>query len=459
MLPQIVTPIPGPRSLELAATLSRYENRNVTFMTPDFPIFWERASGTNVWDVDGNCFLDLTAAFAVAAHGHTNPDIQSAIARQSAKLMHSMGDVHPTESKVLLCRKLSEISFERWGLGTAKTTLCNSGFEAVEVAIKTSLLHSGKPGVIAFTGGYHGLGYGALELMGIHWFREPFRQHLRDFTSWVPYPYCFRCPFGRTEGHRLHGSRFPNCASSCLESIEDQIVQAIRQRPIGCLIVEPCQGRGGEVIPPLDFIRMLRHLCDTYKILLVFDEIYTGFNRTGTLFASDQFGVYPDIICLGKGLTTAFPLSACVGRAEVMDAWPRSQGEALHTTTFLGNPLGCAAALVSINLHLGSGTAGRVRMLGDRLRERLSPVIPSSRGNLRGLGLMTGLELVREDGSPDTRLAAKIVRLALKDGLILLVGGPDGNVLSFTPPFCIEPEEIDFACTRIQGYLRLGSVS
>jgi 4-aminobutyrate aminotransferase-like enzyme len=459
MLPQIVTPIPGPRSLELAAKLSRYENRNVTFTAPDFPIFWERASGTNVWDVDDNCFLDLTAAFAVAAHGHTNPDIQAAIVRQSAKLMHAMGDVHPTESKVLLCRKLSEISFERWGLGTAKTTLCNSGFEAVEVAIKTSLLHGGKPGVIAFTGGYHGLGYGALELMGIHWFREPFQQHLRDFTTWVPYPYCFQCPFGRTEGHRLHGSRFPNCASSCLESIEDQIVQTIRQRPIGCLIVEPCQGRGGEVIPPLDFIRMLRNVCDTYKVLLVFDEIYTGFNRTGTLFASEQFGVFPDIICLGKGLTTGFPLSACVGRAEVMDAWPRSQGEALHTTTFLGNPMGCAAALVSIDLHLGPGIARRVRMLGDRLRERLNPVIPSFRGNLRGLGLMTGLELVREDGSPDTQLAAKIVRLALKDGLILLAGGRDGSVLTFTPPFCIEPEEIDFACNKIQGYLRLGSVS
>jgi 4-aminobutyrate aminotransferase-like enzyme len=459
MLPQIITPIPGPHSLELAAKLSKYENRNVTFLNSDFPIFWERGSGTNVWDVDGNCFLDLTAAFAVAAHGHTNPGIQTAIALQSAKLMHAMGDVHPTESKALLCGRLSEISFERWGLGIGKSTLCNSGFEAVEVAIKTSLLHSGKPGVIAFTGGYHGLGYGALELIGIPWFREPFHQHLRDFTTWMPYPYCFRCPFGRTEGHRLHGSRFPNCASSCLESIEDQIVQTIRQRPVGCMVVEPCQGRGGEVIPPLDFVRMLRQLCDTYKILLVFDEIYTGFNRTGTLFASDQFGVFPDIICVGKGLTTAFPLSACIGRAEIMDSWPKSQGEALHTTTFLGNPIGCAAALASIDLHLESGIGRRVRRLGDYLRTRLHAEIPPSKGNVRGLGLMTGLEIVHEDGGPNAQLAAKIIRLALKDGIILLGGGPHGNVLTFTPPFCIEPEEIDFACNKIQGYLRLGSVS
>ena len=128
----------------------------------------------------------------------------------------------------------------------------------------------------------------------------------------IPYPNCYRCPFGRSEGYRLDGARFPNCASSCLTAIEDQIVQAIRQRPIGCIVVEPCQGRGGEVVPPLDFLRMLRQLCDTYKILLVFDEIYTGFNRTGALFASDQFGVYPDLLCLGKGLTTGFPMAACL---------------------------------------------------------------------------------------------------------------------------------------------------
>jgi 4-aminobutyrate aminotransferase-like enzyme len=459
MLPHLITSIPGPRSLELASILSKYENRNVTFLTHDFPIFWERSSGTNIWDVDDNIFLDLTAGFAVAAHGHTNSSIQAAMALQSSKLMHAMGDVHPAKNKALLCRKLSEITFERWGLGIGKSTLCNSGFEAVEVAIKTSLLHSGKPGVIAFQGGYHGLGYGALELIGIPWFREPFQQHLRDFTSWIPYPYCFRCPFGRTEGHRLHGSRFPNCATSCLERIEDLIVQAIRQRPIGCLVVEPCLGRGGEVIPPLDFLRMVRKLCDTYKILLVFDEIYTGLNRTGTIFASDQFGVFPDLICIGKGLTTGFPLSACVGRAEVMDSWPKSQGEALHTSTFLGNPIGCAAALASIDLHLDSALGQRVRHLGDYLRKALTEQISSSQGHVRGLGLMTGVEVVLQNGAPNTELAAKMIRLALQDGIILLAGGPHGNVLTLTPPFCIEPEELDFACQKIQAYLRLGSVS
>jgi 4-aminobutyrate aminotransferase-like enzyme len=459
MLPEIVTPIPGPRSRELASSLSKYENRNVTYLAPRFPVFWEKASEANVWDVDGNRFLDLTAGFAVAAHGHTHPSIRAAIVAQSAKLLHAMGDVHPAENKLLLCQKLSQITFERWGLGVGKTTLCNSGFEAVEVAVKTSLLHSGKPGVIGFTGGYHGLGYGALEVIGIRWFREPFQQQLRDFATLIPYPNCYRCPFGRSEGYRLDGSRFPNCASSCLTAIEDQIVQTIRQRPIGCILVEPCQGRGGEVVPPLDFLRMLRQICDAYKILLVFDEIYTGFNRTGSLFASDQFGVYPDLLCLGKGLTTGFPMAACVGRAEIMDAWPRSTGEALHTTTFLGNPMGCAAALASIELHLERGVGKRVQTLGKRLRDQLNNLALPALGHIRGLGLMIGAEIVYQDGSPDPNLALQTVLSALEDGLIFLGGGPNGNVLSFTPPFCIGEDEIDYTCAKIYEYLRLGSVS
>ena len=459
MLPEIKTPIPGPRSLELAKTLGRYENRNITYLAPEFPVFWSVAEGTNVWDVDGNRFLDLTAGFAVAAHGHSHPAIREAMVRQSEKLFHAMGDVHPSENKALLCRRLSEITFERWGIGSGKTTLCNSGFEAVEVAIKTSLLHSGKSGVIAFTGGYHGLGYGALDLIGIPWFRQPFEQHLRDFATWAPFPNCYRCPFGRTEGYRLAGSRFPNCASSCLAAIEEQIVQTIRQRPIGCIVVEPCLGRGGEVVPPLDFLRMLREICDTYKILLVFDEIYTGFNRTGTLFACEQFGVYPDLVCIGKGLTTGFPLSACVGRSEIMDAWPRSKGEALHTTTFLGNPIGCAMALASIDLHLDPEISPRVASLGRYFRARLENLPERSIGHARGLGLMLGVELVKPDGSPDSESAHNVVQRGLQEGLLLLAGAAAGNVVSFTPPFCIETPEIDFVCERIQEYLRLGSIS
>ena len=461
MLPKLITSIPGPRSVELARELRRYESQNVTFVDDGFPIFWDRASGTNVWDVDGNCFLDFTSAFGVAGLGHTNEEIRERMVAQSAKLFHAMGDVHPTEVKVALCRKLSGITFERWGAGAGKTILGNSGFEAVEAALKTSLLYSGKTGVIAFTGAYHGLGYGALEVGGLPFFREPFRRQLKEFATILPYPHCYRCPNEVKENYRIEGGLFPNCSTLCLTELHDAIERVLEQREIGCILVEPCQGRGGEVVPPLDFLRILRRICDEHKILLIADEIFTGFNRTGALFACDHSGIVPDIICLGKGLTSGFPLSACVGRSDVMDAWPESRGEALHTSTFLGNPVGCAMAISSIEQHAAAGVAARVRERGARLRGALEALRSPRIGNVRGVGLMAGLEVVDERGVPDGKLAGAIVKRALRDGLILLADSPAGNVLAFCPPFGIDDEEINFAAARLQEYFTSlpGSIS
>lgn len=461
VLPEIITPIPGPRSRELAHSLRRWESRNVTFVAADFPIFWERAYGTNVWDVDGNRFLDLTSAFGVAGLGHTAPVLQSTVARQAQQLLHAMGDVHPTELKVELCRKLSAITFERWRAETGKTILGNSGFEAVEAALKTSVLHSGKPGVIAFTGAYHGLGFGALETGGIPFFREPFRAQLKDFAATVPYPHCFRCPYGVREKFRLEGEPFPNCSTRCLTRLRDEIVHVIRHREIGAILVEPVQGRGGTVVPPRDFLPLLRQICDEEKILLIADEIYTGFNRTGALFACDRFGVVPDLICLGKALTGGFPLSACVGRAEVMDAWPVSGGEALHTSTFLGNPLGCAMALASLGEHTRPELAATVRERCLRFREGLAQLRSPFIGQVRGMGLMLGIELVDAAGDPNRTLALAVLKASLRHGVILLSDSPDGNVLAFAPPFTISDEEIAFVTTRLQEYLTSlpGSIS
>ena len=217
----------------------------------------------------------------VTGLGHSAEPLASALAAQAGKLLHAMGDVHPAALKAELCEQLSRITFERWGMGTGKTILCNSGSEAVEAALKTALLHSGRAGVISFQGGFHGLGLGALEVIGISAFREPFQSQLGRFAVQLPYPNCFRCPFGRSEGFRLEGNPFPNCSTSCLEELQKQIKATIRQREIGCIIVEPIQGRGGEIVPPRDFLSMLRHICDEEKLLLIVDEIYTGFNRTG----------------------------------------------------------------------------------------------------------------------------------------------------------------------------------
>ncbi len=441
MLPELRTPIPGPRSRELAARLRRCESRNVTFISEEWPIFWERAEGANVWDADGNRYLDLTSAFGVTTLGHTRPEIRDALTGQAATLLHAMGDVHPTELKVRLCEQLSALTFERWGVGRGKTILGNSGFEAVEAALKTSLLATGKPGVIAFSGAYHGLGLGALAVAGIPYFREPFRRQLKEFATLLPYPGCYRCPCGVREGYRLAGQDFPNCSTDCLARLREDLDKTIRQREIGAILVEPIQGRGGCVVPPRDFLPLLRQVCDEYKILLIADEILTGFNRTGRLFACDHFGVVPDLICLGKSLTGGFPLSACVGRTDLMDAWPPSHGEALHTSTFLGNPLGCAMALAALDLHADPGVARQIRETGTAFKQALQS-IPSQRiGDVRGLGLMLGMELVKPNGAPDGEGAVALVNEALRAGLLLLPESPSGNVLGIQPPMSLANEE------------------
>lgn len=439
MLPELRTEIPGPESRRLAAELRRYESRNVTFTTAEFPVFWERAEGVNVWDVDGNRFLDLTSAFGVTGLGHGAAAVTAALRDQSARLLHAMGDVHPTRQKAALCRRLSEITFERWRAGSARVILANSGSEAVEAALKTALLRTGQPGVISFSGGYHGLGHGSLAAGGIPFFRDPFEPQLGRFGVTLPFP----------------------TSPDELPSLRERLRATFATHPIGAILVEPVQGRGGEVVPPDGFLALLREFCDGRETVLIFDEIFTGFHRTGPLFACEHEGVAPDLLCLGKALTSGFPLSACVGRAGVMDAWPESAGEALHTSTYLGHPVGCAMALASIEEHLRPETAALVARTAARLDEALRGLSGPGIGPLRGRGLLRGIPLTNLDGSPDGSGAGKCVVRALRDGLLLLAGSPEGNVLSLTPPFGLRGDEIAFAVGKIQEYVtsRAGSIS
>lgn len=427
MLPKVVTAIPGPESLRLAGKLRRHESRNVTWLSDDWPVFWEKAEGVNVWDADGNRYLDLTSAFAVAGLGHGRAELRDAMVSQAGQLMHGMGDVHPSRLKVELCARLSEITFERWGLGDGKTVLSSSGFEAVETALKTALLATERKRIVSFKGAYHGLGYGALMGAGMDKFRAPFRDQLNDLTTWMPFP------------------RVGDDLELWKEEWED-----LDEDLVGAVLVEPIQGRAGEIVPPAGFLTFLREWCDAHGALLIFDEIYTGFHRAGALFACDHEGVYPDLLCLGKALSGGFPISACVGRAVVMDAWPESDGEALHTSTFLGNPVGCAMALEAIRLHLAEETVTEVAALGALLEERLGAL--GARENLgirevRGRGLMWGLEF--EDPAVPGRVAGEM----LKAGFLMLPGGSKGEVLSFTPPFALSEEELDLTLAALRSFL------
>lgn len=406
--PALATDVPGPRSVELAKRLSEVESPNVTYLAPNAPIFWQRAQGVNVWDIDGNRFVDLSGAFGVANAGHAHPEIVAAIAAQAAELLHGMGDVHPSAVKVEL---LEALCARFPGTGEARALLLSSGSDAVEAALKTALLATGKPGVIAFEGGYHGLSLGALDATWRSDFRAPFEARLPKTTGFAR--------FGDADD---------------VARVRDEL--AGRGVETAAVLVEPVQGRGGERVPPEGFLRALRERCDEEGWLLIADEIYTGFGRTGRWFACEHEAVVPDLLCVGKGLSSGMPIAACIGRATVMESWPVSGGEALHTQTFLGHPAGCAAALASLRvlererLIERSAEVGRIAL--EHARERLAANKRVS--EVRGLGLMLGIEC------RSSEIARSGCIRALERGYIVLPSGEGGRVLSLTPPLTIDQD-------------------
>lgn len=441
-LPRIVTEVPGPASKALAKRLGRVESRNITRLEGEPPIFWAEARGANVRDADGNVYVDLSSGFGVAATGHANPRVAAAVARQASTLAHAMGDVYPAEIKVRLLERLAALAPDPLGV----CILGSSGSEAVEAALKTAVMHTGRPGIIAFRGAYHGLTYGSLATTWRAEFREPFRDQLFAGVVFAPYPHPYRWP----------GPSDP--LDGALSEVR-RLIQGAEATgtPIGAIVVEPIQGRGGIVVPPPGFLAGLRELCDEHGIVLVFDEIYTGLGRTGRWFACEHEGVVPDIMTIGKALTGMLPLSAAIGSPAVMEAWPPSTGEAIHTSTFLGNPISCAAALAQIEEIERRGLVERAAGLGARLRDRLEAWRDrfQSVGDVRGVGLLQGVELVedRESRRPATRLASQVVEEALRAGIILLFEGPEANVLAFVPPLVITEPQLDHALDVLEAAL------
>ena len=405
--PRLVAPVPGPRSRALARRLAAVESPDTTCTEPEPPIFWERAAGANVWDVDGNRFVDLAAGFGVANAGHSHPRVVEAVQEQAERLLHAMGDVQPAAVKVELLEALAAL-FP--GGVPARAVLGSSGSDALEAALKTVQLATGRAGVVAFEGAYHGLALGALDATAWPFFRDPFAARLPGATVFAR--------FGEAED-ALRAAR--GCP-----------------QPVGAVLVEPIQGRGGERIPPDGFLAALRELCDREGWLLVCDEVYTGFGRTGRWFACQHEGVVPDLLCVGKGLASGMPVSACVGRAEVMEAWPRSRGEALHTQTFLGHPPGCAAALASIAVLREEKLVERAAETGAAALARLRAALETHPGiaDVRGRGLLLAVEFEAPAAARATQGAA------LRRGLITVTSGQRGEVLSITPPLCIEGDAL-----------------
>lgn len=401
-LPQIRTAIPGPASSAWVDRLARRECPAITArrarraaaigVAADDPIVWAEAVGANVRDVDGNVFVDLTAGFGVASAGHRNPAVVAAAKAQLDVLLHAMGDAFPDPQRVLLMERLAALT------GLDRVILGSSGSDAVEAALKTAVVATGRAGVLAFEGAYHGLSYGALAALGYKRadFQGPFAGQVSAHVRWAPF-----------------GGPLPSRA-------------ALEQ--VGAVLVEPIQGRGGIRVPPAGWLAELAERARAAGAAVIFDEIYTGFGRTGDWFAFEAEGVRPDLLCVGKGLAGGFPISACLGTAQVMDAWGASKGEALHTQTFLGNPLGCAMALGC--LEAVEALRPSVRETGAWLVEALA-----ARGfAARGRGLLLGVKVADPLGVSRRLLAA---------GYLALPAGEVDPVLAVTPPLSVTRGQLE----------------
>lgn len=406
MLPELKTPVPGPVSRawvdrlaqrECPGITARRARRAATIGAADTdPIVWAEASGENVWDVDGNRFVDLCAGFGVASVGHRHPRVVEAGQRQLATLPHAMGDAFPDPRRIELMERLCAITM------LDRVIFGSSGSDAVEAAFKTALLATGRRRILTFEGGYHGLAAAPLAAIGYHVdaFQRPFSALLGDFSDCAPY-----------------GGPLPDLAT------------------YAAVLVEPLQGRGGMRAPPVGWLRGLHEAAHAAGALVIHDEIYSGFGRTGTLFASQNAAdpcPGPDLLCVGKSLAGGFPLSACLGRAAVMDAWGASTGEAIHTQTFLGNPTGCAMALAALDVIEAENLTERARVTGARLTNALAQ-LPGVH-KVTGRGLMLGVHMTE---------TLRVTRHLLERGWIVLPCGERAEALGITPPLGIEVETVD----------------
>jgi 4-aminobutyrate aminotransferase-like enzyme len=440
LLPEIRVPPPGPASRSMAERLARVESRNVTFVDQGWPVFWQDARGANVRDADGNVYIDMTSAFGVALLGHRSPAIEFVL--HDHRLVHGMGDIHPPVMKLELLERLAKVA--PWD--DARILLANTGSEAVEAALKTTALATGRPGVLAFEGAYHGLTLGALSVTRRDHFRAPFAKRVYEGVAFAPFPDATR-------------DAEPGGAASLRRVAELLTAGAPNGDPIGTIIIEPVQARGGARIPPNGFMAALSDLASERGVLIIADEIFTGLGRCGSMFASTRVGLRPDVICSGKALGAGLPLSACAAPARVMDAWPKSTGEAIHTSTFLGHPLACAAGVAVLDAFDIDAVPARAERVGEELVSGLRSRLGGCRGvgDVRGLGLLIGVEFVESDGrTPAAGAGSRIAERALREGILVLPAGDHGEVLELSPPIVLTTQQVDYALDVLASLIREG---
>lgn len=397
----------------------------------------DHAEGTHLYTVDGRDVLDFGCGIGVTNLGHLNAAVTRAVHEQVDKLWHT--SVTTYNPKMI---EAAEVLVSVMPDGLNRVFFNNSGAEAVEGAIKLARKATGRTDLIAFAGAFHGRTYGALSLTASKArYRAPAGPLLAGVHH-ARYPYCYR--------HCSHG---PGERCSIAEGDELRLMLATSAPPqtVAAIVVEPVLGEGGYVVPPPSFLPMLRSLCDEHGILLIADEVQSGFGRTGRTFAFEHFGVLPDIVTLAKGLGNGMPIGATVARDEVMRAW----GAGDHGTTYGGNSVACAAAIAVIETLMREDLSARAARLGAAVMDRMRALQRDVRelGDVRGLGLMIGLEFMR-DGKPAADLVSRITADALDRGVLLLTCGTDDNVIRLIPPLTVTDDELRVGLDALEASIR-----
>jgi len=433
------TPIPGPRSRELM------RRRNAAVVHAAYhatPVFVAKAEGAVIEDVDGNRLIDFAGGIGCLNTGHRAPAVLEAVRRQLDRFLHTSFNVLPYESYIALAERLNAITPGKFA---KKTVLVNSGAEAVENAIKIARAYTRRAAILSFEDAFHGRTYMAMALTSkTHPYKAGFEPFPGDVYR-VPFAYCYRCSYSLT---------YPSCEVHCARHIEDTFKRVVAAESVAAVIVEPIMGEGGFITPPAEFFPIVAEICHKHGILVIADEVQTGFARTGALFACERLGLEPDLIVMAKSLSGGLPLAAVTGRAEIMD----TPGIGGLGGTFGGNPAACEAALAVLEIIEKENLCARANCLGERFRKRAAQW--QSRweliGEVRGLGAMQALELVRSRATrePADEETKHVSQYCYEHGLVTITAGSYGNVIRLLMPLVITDAQMDEALDVLEGGLQ-----
>jgi 4-aminobutyrate aminotransferase / (S)-3-amino-2-methylpropionate transaminase / 5-aminovalerate transaminase len=436
---QLRTSIPGPKSKALNERRATAVPRGLSHATP---VYVARAEGATLEDVDGNRYIDFAGGIGCINMGHRSPAVMNAIKTQLDRFLHTCVQVTAYESYVRLAERMNQVTPGKF---LKKTIFVNSGAEAVENAVKIARAYTKKPGIIAFEDAFHGRTMMTLALTSK---THPYKAGFQPFPSEVyriPYAYCYRCSYSLT---------YPSCELYCARHLEDTFKRVVAQEGVAAVIAEPVLGEGGFVVPPPDYFQTLIEICRKHNVLFIADEVQSGFGRTGALFASERYGIEPDILVTAKSLGGGLPLAAVTGRAEIMDA----PGPGGLGGTFAGNPVSCEAALAVLDMFEQQHLNSRANELGERFQRRAREWQKrmSIIGEVRGLGAMQALELVksRETREPNPDATKAITQYCYEHGVITISAGTYGNVIRLLMPLVITNEEMDEALDVLEEALQ-----